>query len=106
MKMRAVATFGCVTAGVTVALLGAPAASADDASFAREMKSIGFVQSTPNLVSTAKSACYSLWLNRPLYQVEERILRYTRVEPPLARQFFVTAVREFCPQYSGVVGPI
>ena len=106
MKMRAAATMGAITTGVTLALLGAPAASADDAGFAEEMQSIGFVQSTPNLVSTAKSACYFLWLNRPPYQVEERILRYTRVEPPLARQFFVTAVREFCPQYSGAVGPI
>lgn len=99
------AALGFIVLTLLLALSTPPPAHADDASFARTAKSMGFVQSTPNLVSTAQSACYYLWLNRPPFQVEQRILRYTRVQPEQAHNFFVLAVNEYCPQYNGLVGP-
>jgi hypothetical protein len=85
-------------------VLGSPVAQADDDSFVRDAKSLGFPQSSDSLISTAQSACYFLGLNRDPGQVEQRILRYTRVEPGQAHQFFVLAVNEYCPQFAGVVG--
>ncbi|GLP82994.1 DUF732 domain-containing protein [Mycobacterium antarcticum] len=97
---------GCVVIGVTVGLLGSPVARADDASFVRDAKALGFVQASDNLISTAQSACYFISLNRDPGQVEQRILRYTRVDSPSqAHQFFVLAVNEYCPQHAAVVGP-
>lgn len=99
------AAFGFIVLSLIIALSTPPPAHADDTSFTRTAKSMGFVQSSPNLVSTAKSACYFLWLNRHPAQVEQRILRYTRVQPEQAHNFFVLAVNEYCPQYKGLVGP-
>lgn len=49
--------------GMTLTLLGSPMAQADDASFARNAKSIGFTQASDNLISTGQSACYFFSLN-------------------------------------------
>ncbi|MEH3141292.1 MAG: DUF732 domain-containing protein [Mycobacterium kyogaense] len=84
----------------TIAVASPPVARADDASFVDAVHALGFPQSAPNLVSTAESACYFLRRGRDPQQVLERILRYTRVEPDQARQFFVLATTEYCPQYS------
>ena len=101
-----VVTSGCVSLCVMVALSGAPSARADNASFVREAKALGFVQAADNLISTARSACYFLSRNRSPGEVEERILRYTMIDPPnLAHQFFVMAVNEYCPQYAALVSP-
>jgi hypothetical protein len=97
-------TIGCVVMGVTLTLLGSPVAQADDAGFVRDAKALGFVQAPDNLISTAQSACYFLSRNRDPGQVEERILRYTRVEPGQAHQFFALAVNEYCPQFAVAVG--
>jgi hypothetical protein len=97
---------GGFVVGLTLVSLGSPVAQADDASFVRAVKSLGFVQTSPNLVSIAKSACYMLSLNNRIRsEIEDRIQRYTRVTPEQAHQFFVSAVNEYCPQYIGVVGP-
>jgi Protein of unknown function (DUF732) len=98
-------TIGCIVMGVTLTLLGSPVAQADDASFVRETQSLGFVQASDNLISTAQSACYFLSLNRDPGQVLQRIIRYTRVGPDQAQKFFALAVGEYCPQYAGLVGP-
>lgn len=105
MRMRALAT-AFVTIGVTLALLGSPTAQADDADFVRAAKALGFVQRSDNLLSTAQSACYLLLRNRDPQEVEARIARYTRIDPPSqAHRFLVLAVNTYCPQYAGVVGP-
>jgi hypothetical protein len=105
MQVRS-AAIGCIVMGVVLALLGSPVARADDASFVRNAKSLGFVHSSPNLVSIAKSGCNVLsYNNRIPGEIEERIQRYARVSPDQAHQFFVSAVNEYCPQYSGVVRP-
>jgi len=99
-------TLGCVAIGFTLALQGAPTAQADEDSFVRSAQAIGFPFAPTNLKSIAQSACNMLsYNNRPPEEIEARILRYTRVEPGQAHQFFVLAVNEFCPQYAGVVGP-
>ena len=97
-------TIGCLVTGVTLTLLGSPVGQADDDDFVRDAHSLGFPQASDNLISTAESACYFLSRNRDPGEVEQRILRYTRVEPGQAHQFFVLAVNEYCPQYSGGVG--
>jgi hypothetical protein len=105
MRMRSL-TVGGAAIGVTLGLLGSPVAQADDASFVRSAQALGFVQQSDNLISTAQSACYFLLRNRDPQEVEQRILRYTRVpQPSQAHQFFVLAVNEYCPQYADVVGP-
>jgi Protein of unknown function (DUF732) len=94
----------CAATGVTLTLLGSPAAQADDASFVRDAQARGIQQASANLISTGQSACYYLWLNRDPGQITDRIRRYLNVEPDVARQFFVLSVNEYCPQYSGQVG--
>ncbi|OBJ42497.1 hypothetical protein A5630_20890 [Mycolicibacterium mucogenicum] len=85
--------------------IASPAAQADDASFVRSVKALGFVQMTANLVSTAKSACNMLsYNNRNPAEIEARIQRYTLAKPPAAHQFFVLAVDEYCPQHTAAVG--
>ncbi|WP_363115111.1 DUF732 domain-containing protein [Mycobacterium sp.] len=97
---------GCVAIGVTLGLLGAPAAQADNADFVRDAQAMGFVQRYDNLVSQAESACYFLWLHRNPQEIEERIVRYTRIDPPSkAHPFFVLAVKTYCPQYADRVVP-
>jgi hypothetical protein len=87
-------------------LVECPTAQADDASFVGDVQALGFVQASDNLISTAQSACYFLFLNRTPDEIEPRIARYTRITPTsLAHQFFVLAVNEYCPQYAGAVAP-
>jgi hypothetical protein len=105
MRMRALMTGG-VAIGVALGLLGSPVAQADDASFVRAAQALGFVQASDNLISTAQSACYFLLRNRDPQEVEQRILRYTRVTPPSqVHPFFALTINEYCPQYAGVVSP-
>jgi hypothetical protein len=105
MRLYALMT-GCVVMGMTLGLLDSPVAQADNASFVRDAQALGFVQASDNLISTAQSACYFLLRKRDPREVEQRILRYTRVEQPSqAHQFFVLSVNEYCPQYAGLIGP-
>jgi hypothetical protein len=104
MRMHALKT-GCAVIGATLGLLGSPVAQADDASFVRNAQALGFVQASDNIISTAQSACYFLLRNRDPQEVEQRIVRYTRIDPPTqAHPFLVLAVNEYCPQYAGLVG--
>lgn len=101
-----VTILGCLAIGFTLAFQGAPTAQADEDSFVKSVQAIGFPFAPTNLKSIAQSACNMLsYNNRPPDEIEARILRYTRVEPGQAHEFFVLAVNEFCPQYAGVVGP-
>lgn len=97
-------TIGGILTGVALALVGSPPAQADDASFVSAAQSLGFVHAPANLISTGRSACYFLSRNRHPGQVLERIVRYTRMEPEPARQFFALAINEYCPQYTGAAG--
>lgn len=103
---RSALTTGCVVITTMLGVLGSPVAQADDDSFVRRVQALGFVQSSDSLVSTAQSACYFLLRNRDPQEIEQRIVRYTRIEPPSqAHSFLVLSVDEYCPQYGGVVGP-
>ena len=105
MGMRARLSGG-LAIGMTLAVLGSPVAQADDDSFVRTAKGLGFVQTPPNLLLTAKSACYMLsYNNRIPSEIEARIQRYTMVSPEQAHQFFDAAIHEYCPQYSWVTEP-
>lgn len=103
MRLHAMLKASAMT-GVTLTLLGSPVAQADNASFVRDIQDRGFVQASENLISTGESACYFLSLNRDPGQVTDRIRRYLNVDSDMARQFFVRAVNEYCPQYSAQVG--
>ena len=104
MRMRAL-TLSCVAIGATLGLLGSPAARADDADFVREVRAMGFLQASDNLISQAESACYFLIRQRDPQEVEARIARYTRVDPPSqSHPFLVLAVRTYCPQFTDFVG--
>jgi hypothetical protein len=92
-------TIGCAMASVALLLLGAPAAHADDASFVRDAKALGFVIDTDNLISMGRSACYFLSLNRDPGQVAERIMRYGSVDLNAANRFLAMSVTEYCPQF-------
>lgn len=90
---------------LTFSLICSPAAKADDIDFVHAAQAMGFIQRADNLISTAQSACYFLTLNRDPQEVEARILRYTRIDPPSrAHQFFVLAANTYCPQYVWLVG--
>ncbi|MDT5362568.1 MAG: hypothetical protein QOC69_4330 [Mycobacterium sp.] len=94
-------TIGCAMASVALLLLllGAPAAHADDASFVREAKALGFVIDTDNLISMGRSACYFLSRTRDPGQVVERIMRYGSVDVNAANRFLAMSVTEYCPQF-------
>ncbi len=105
MRKRVIAT-SCVTIGATVGLLYSPIAQADDADFVRDVQAMGFPQAYDNLVSQAESACYFLVRNRDPDEIEARIARYTRINPPSkAHQFFVLAVNTYCPQFADRIRP-
>lgn len=102
---RHVFSIGCVSMGLTLSLLGSPLAQADDASFVRDAKALGFLQASSNLISTAESACYLLGpRHRDPAQVEYRVARYTVVNPDQAHKFVLLAVDEYCPENAGLVG--
>jgi hypothetical protein len=96
---------GCAAMGATLMLLGAPAAQADDDSFVRDAKALGFAQAGVSLISTAKSSCYFLGpRHRNPIEVENRIARYHVVDQGPAHQFLILAVNEYCPQYAHLAG--
>lgn len=97
-------TMSCVLIGLMLALMGPPVSRADDDGFVTAVQSLGFVQGDANLIATARSSCYFLSRNRDPSQVLDRIVRYTRVEPESARQFFALTITEYCPQYAGAAG--
>jgi hypothetical protein len=103
MRMYA-KTIGCTVMAVTLTLLGSPVAYADDASFVRDTKALGFQQNSVNLVSTGQSVCNFLRLNRDPGQITDRIARYLSVDSDLARRFLVLSVDEYCPQRSAQIG--
>ena len=97
---------GSVAVGVALALSGSPIAHADDASFVRAAKAMGFQYTSTNLIIAANNACYQLGPRRRLLRdVELRIQRYLVAEPAVAHQFLVLAVNEYCPEHAGLVGP-
>lgn len=105
MRIRALTT-NFVAIGATLGLLASPVARADDADFVRDVQAMGFLQASDNLISQAESACYFLVRKRAPAEVEARIVRYTRVDPPSqAHPFLVLAVRTYCPQFTDLVGP-
>lgn len=92
--------------GMVVVLPGSPIARADDADFVRDTQALGFAQAYDNLISQAESACYFFVRNRSADEIEARIARYTRVDPPSkAHQFLVLAVNTYCPQFADRVSP-
>ncbi|EHB59140.1 protein of unknown function DUF732 [Mycolicibacterium rhodesiae JS60] len=93
-----------VLIAATLTLSGSPVATADDASFVSAAQALGFVHGPSNLILTGRSVCYFLSRKRDPGQVLERIIRYTRVEPDQARQFFALAIAEYCPHYAGAAG--
>lgn len=107
MRPRALIT-ACLTIGVGMALglPGSPVARADDADFFRDTQALGFAQAYDNLISQAESACYFFVRNRSADEIEARIARYTRIDPPSkAHQFLVLAVNNYCPQFADRVTP-
>ena len=93
---------GATLVGASLVLL--PPAQADNTAIVREAKALGFQQAAANLISTARSACYFLSLNRDPGHVRERISRYLAVDADLGRTFFAMSVNEYCPQYHDRVG--
>lgn len=113
MRMRALTT-GCAAVGVALGFLSLPVAQADwtpspsagDADFVRKVQDMGFLQGYDNLVSTAASACNFFDRGRDADEIEARIIRYTRVDPPsLGHPFLVLAVNTYCPQFADRVAP-
>jgi hypothetical protein len=113
--MRQLATtIGCAIVSVALVPLGTPTAHADDASFVRDAKALGFAFDTDNLISMGRSACYFLYegerlradplRDNPPDRVADRIARYGSVGPDQAHQFLILSVKEYCPQYSDRVG--
>jgi ABC-type hemin transport system ATPase subunit len=89
----------CALTSVALLPLGAPTAHADDASFVRDAKALGFAFDTDNLISMGRSACYFLSRNRDPGQVAERIMRYGNVDLNAANEFLAMSVTEYCPQF-------
>lgn len=103
--MRSLA-IGVLAVSLALGLGAAPVAYADNEDFVRDVQAAGFYQESDNLVSQAKSACYFLFRGRGPDEIEARIARYSRVDPPSqSHLFLVLAVRSYCPQFADVVGP-
>lgn len=100
---RTASAIGGTLIGVSL-ILSPPPAQANPSSFVAEAKSLGFQQAADNLISTGRSACYFLSLNRDPGQVTDRISRYLAVDADLAKRFFAMSVNEYCPQYRDRVG--
>lgn len=96
-------TIGGALLAVPLILLSPPA-QADNSGFVSEAKALGFQHGSANLISTARSACYFLSLDRHPVEVTNRISRYLAVDADLARRFFAMSVNEYCPQYRDRVG--
>jgi hypothetical protein len=94
-------TVGCTMMVLTFTLLGSPVVHADNASFVRDAKALGFQQATENLISMGRSACYFLSRQRDPEQVADRIMRYGSVDSDVAHRFLALSVNEYCPQYGG-----
>lgn len=104
LRMRRIAiAIGGALIGVPL-FVPPPPARADDAGFVSEAKALGFQHGRDNLLSTARSACYFLGLNRDPAQVTDRISRYLSVDDHQAARFFAMSVNEYCPQYRDRVG--
>jgi hypothetical protein len=102
---RYATTIGCAMASVALLLSGSPAAHADDASFVRDGKALGFVVASDNMISLGRSACYFLSRNRDPGQVAQRIMRYGSVDMDTANRFLFMSVTEYCPQFGDHVNP-
>lgn len=106
---------GCVAASMSLLLLGAPGAQADDASFVRDAQALGFATNADNLISMGRSACYFLYegerlrsdplRDNPPDRVAARIMRYGNVDLNAANRFLAMSVAEYCPQFSYRLSP-
>ena len=98
-------TISCAAIGVALLAFSSPIARADDASFANDVRALGVMTSSVNMISTAESACYLLGpRRRDPADVALRMGRYLLVDPDRSRQFLVLAVNAYCPEYAGLVG--
>lgn len=105
---------GCIMIGMAFALLGAPVAQADNASFVAEARALGFEEPDDVLIRMALSACRFLQpdLRRNPDEVEAHITRHANIDPATipdpyrgpdppagdAHQFLILSVNEYCPQ--------
>lgn len=105
---------GFVMMGMTFALLGAPVAQADNASFVAQARALGFKEPDDVLIRMALSACRFLQpnLRRHPDEVEDHIARHANIDPATipdpsrgpdppagdAHQFLILSVNEYCPQ--------
>ena len=96
----------CTLMGMTLALMEAPAARADNEHFVAEANALGFTQWDDVLIRMGLSACRFLQpqLRRTPEDVVERIARYANVEADRAHQFLVLSVNEYCPQHAYRLG--
>lgn len=111
---KCVKQVGCTTMAMTFALLAAPVAQADNASFIGDARALGFEEPDDVLIRMALSACRFLQpaLRRHPADVEEHIARHANLDPASvpdprrgpdppagdAHQFLVLSVNEYCPQ--------
>ena len=89
-----------------LALLAAPLAQAENATFVAEARALGFQQWDDVLIRMGVSACRFLQpeLRRAPADVAQHIERYANVDANQARRFLVLSVNEYCPQYADRVG--
>lgn len=113
--MRKYVWLGCTVTGMTVALLGAPVAQADDAGLLAWARAQGLQHEPVDLIRNARGVCYAFWVGGRLRasdprrdnnpdDVVNRIARNLILSPDKARQFVVLSVNEYCPEYSDRVG--
>ena len=103
--MRSYLKSGSLTAiAITLAVAGAPPVHADEATFLREARELGFGISNVNIVSIGVSTCNFLNRNRDPDEIADRIQRYGQISQDAAHRFLVLAVGEYCPRYAARVG--
>ncbi len=101
-----VVRLACSTIAATLALLGAPVAQANNATFVAAARALGFQQPDDVLIRMGLSACRFLQphLRRTAGDVAQHIRRFANVRPDQAHRFMVMSVYEYCPQHAGRVG--
>ncbi len=101
--MRKYATrIGSTMIGVTLALLGAPAAHADDSNFVAAARALGMQQPPDYVIRSGHSACLLLNMASTPDKLADRMTT-TGLGEDQAHKFVALSVDDYCPQYSNEV---
>jgi Protein of unknown function (DUF732) len=99
---RYVTRTGYAMIGLTLAVLGAPAAHADDGSFVTAARALGMQQSPDYVIRSGHSACFLLQDGSTPDKLADRMTT-VGLGDDQAHQFIALSVHNYCPQFDNQV---